>query len=47
MVNYDDASPDELGKTINKFKWTVLILNVIGFIAALATFGVCIWIRSA
>lgn len=45
MGNYDDASPDELGKTINKFKWAVFIMNVVGLIAALATFGVCIWIR--
>ena len=46
MVNYEDAGPDELGKTINKFKWMVFILNVLGLVAALATFGVCLWIRS-
>ena len=45
MANYDDTSPDELGKTINRYKWTLFILNVIAFIASIATFAVCIWIR--
>ena len=45
MGTYDEYSPDEIGKTIDKFKWTLFILNVLALIASLATFGVCLWIR--
>ena len=45
MNRYDDYDQYDLEKSINRYKWTMMIFNVFSFILCLATFSVCIWIR--
>ncbi len=41
MADYED----DLNKTIDRYKWVVLIFNILSLILGVATFSVCIWIR--
>lgn len=38
-------SYDDLERSINTFKWTIVIFHALSFFLAVATFAVCIWIR--
>ena len=36
---------EDVEKTITKFKWVVMVLNVLTFFIGMATFSLCMWIR--
>lgn len=36
---------EDVEKTITKFKWVVMVINVLTFFIGMATFSLCMWIR--
>lgn len=36
---------EKLDRRISNYKWFLLIFHIISLFLALATFGVCIWVR--
>ena len=36
---------DDLNKTIDRYKWVVMIYHAMSLVLAVATFSVCVWIR--
>jgi len=45
MSRFDDYDPYDLEKSINAYKWTMMIFNVFSTILGIVTFSVCIWVR--
>ena len=40
-----DLDDIELEKSIAKWRWTMMIFNVLAFLLGVASFAVCVWIR--
>ena len=43
--NFEEERLLNLDRSINRYRWLLLIFNVLAIMVALATFCVCIWIR--